>query len=209
MKRMKDVAYRGLLSVVFAISRCSDNRKEGRDSKEIPVEIVKVTKTVPVDTRNYMGTVKGVVSSSINFQVIGNVGRVLVGKGQKVREGQPLTMLDKATSENAYNVSAASLRQAEDVYVRMRTLHENRSLPNMKRVEVESKLEQARSMERTSRKDPEDRNPYASFGGVIGERMVEAGENARPEQPVFSLLRTGTVNVKIAISENGVATLDD
>ena len=51
----------------------------------------------------------------------------------------------------------------------MRTLHENKSLPDMKWVEVESKLEQARSMERISRKNLEDRNLYAPFGGVIGK----------------------------------------
>ena len=35
-----------------------------------------------------------VVSSSISFQVMGNVERVLVGEGQKVREGQLLAVLD-------------------------------------------------------------------------------------------------------------------
>ena len=97
---------------------------------------------------SYTHLVEEVVSSSISFQVMGNVERVLVGEGQKVREGQLLAVLDKATLENAYNASAASLRQAEDAYARMRTLHENKSLPDMKWVEVESKLEQARSMER-------------------------------------------------------------
>ena len=206
---MKGIVYGGLLSVVFVLSGCSGSQKEGRDSKEIPVEIVKVAKTVPADTRNYVGTVEEVVSSSISFQVMGNVERVLVGEGQKVREGQLLAVLDKATLENAYNASAASLRQAEDAYARMRTLHENKSLPDMKWVEVESKLEQARSMERISRKNLEDRNLYAPFGGVIGKRMVEAGENEQPRQPVFSLLRIETVNVKIAVPENEVATLGD
>ena len=192
---MKGIVYGGLLSVVFVMSGCSGSQKEGRDSKEIPVEIVKVAKTVPADTRNYVGTVEEVVSSSISFQVMGNVERVLVGEGQKVREGQLLAVLDKATLENAYNG--------------MRTLHENKSLPDMKWVEVESKLEQARSMERISRKNLEDRNLYAPFGGVIGKRMVEAGENVQPGQPVFSLLRIETVNVKIAVPENEVATLGD
>lgn len=94
---------------MFVMSGCSGSQKEGRDSKEIPVEIVKVAKTVPADTRNYVGTVEEVVSSSISFQVMGNVERVLVGEGQKVREGQLLAVLDKATLENAYNASAASL----------------------------------------------------------------------------------------------------
>ena len=159
---------------MFVMSGCSGSQKEGRDSKEIPVEIVKVAKTVPADTRNYVGTVEEVVSSSISFQVMGNVERVLVGEGQKVREGQLLAVLDKATLENAYNASAASLRQAEDAYARMRTLHENKSLPDMKWVEVESKLEQARSMERISRKNLEDRNLYAPFGDQAAMIKVAA-----------------------------------
>ena len=68
---MKGIVYRGLLSVVFVMSGCSGSLKEGRDSKEIPVEIVKIAKTVPADTRNYVGTVEEVVSSSISFQVMG------------------------------------------------------------------------------------------------------------------------------------------
>ena len=39
MKRMKGIVYGGLLSVVFVLSGCSGSQKEGRDSKEIPVEI--------------------------------------------------------------------------------------------------------------------------------------------------------------------------
>lgn len=177
---MKGIVYGGLLSVVFVMSGCSGSQKEGRDSKEIPVEIVKVAKTVPADTRNYVGTVEEVVSSSISFQVMGNVERVLVGEGQKVREGQLLAVLDKATLENAYNASAASLRQAEDAYARMRTLHENKSLPDMKWVEVESKLEQARSMERISRKNLEDRNLYAPFGGVTASAWLRRERTCSP-----------------------------
>ena len=141
---MKGIVYGGLLSVVFVLSGCSGSQKEGRDSKEIPVEIVKVAKTVPADTRNYVGTVEEVVSSSISFQVMGNVERVLVGEGQKVREGQLLAVLDKATLENAYNASQLPCDKRRTL-CRMRTLHENKSLPDMKWVEVESKLEQARS----------------------------------------------------------------
>ena len=55
----------------------------------------------------------------------------------------------------------------------------------------------------------EDRNLYAPFGGVIGKRMVEAGENVQPGQPVSPLLRIEAVNVKIAVPENEVATLGD
>lgn len=209
MKRMRSIVYGGLLSFALLMAGCSGGQKQERESKEIPVEALRVAKIVPSDTRSYVGTVEEAVSSSISFRVMGNVERVLASEGQKVREGQLLAVLDKATLESAYNASAAALRQAEDAYARMRTLHENKSLPDMKWVEVESKLEQARSMERIARKNLDDRNLYAPFGGVIGKRGVEPGENVQPGQPVFSLVRIETVNVKIAVPENEIATLGD
>lgn len=209
MNSMKGMMYCGFCTLLLFLAGCSGKRAEAGERKEIPVEIVRVTKTVPVDIRNYVGIVEAAATSSISFQVMGNVERVHVSEGQRVCKGELLAILDKTTLENAYNASAASLRQAEDAYARMKTLHENKSLPDIKWVEIESKLEQARSMEKISRKNLEDRNLYAPFSGIIGKRMVEAGENVQPGQPVFSLCRIETVNVKIAVPENEIATLRD
>lgn len=56
---MKGIVYGGLLSVVFVMSGCSGSQKEGRDSKEIPVEIVKVAKTVPGGYKELRGNGRG------------------------------------------------------------------------------------------------------------------------------------------------------
>lgn len=82
----------------------------------------------------------------------------------------------------------------------MKTLYENKSLPEIKWVEVQSKLQQAQSMESIARKNLEDASLYAPFDGVIGKRNVEAGENVQPGKPVFTLLDVGTVNIKIAVA---------
>lgn len=90
----------------------------------------------------------------------------------------------------------------------MKTLYENKSLPEIKWVEVQSKLQQAQSMESIARKNLEDASLYAPFDGVIGKRNVEAGENVQPGKPVFTLLDVGTVNIKIAVPEKEIPFID-
>ena len=206
---MKSIYYGGFFLITLILAGCSGKREEKPGRKSVPVEIIQAEKNMLPDTRSYVGMVEEVTASSISFQVMGNVEQVLVQEGEKVQKGQLLSVLDKTTLENAYNASAASLRQTEDAYARMKTLYQNNSLPEMKWVEVESRLEQARSLEKISKKNLEDRNLYAPFSGVIGKRMVETGENVQPGQMVFSLLDIKTVHIKIAVPENEIASLSD
>ena len=73
--------------------------------------------------------------------------------------------------------SRASLVQAQDAYDRMKTLYENKSLPEIKWVEVQSKLQQAQSMESIARKNLEDASLYAPFDGVIGKYKYHFDSN--------------------------------
>ena len=139
---------------------------------------------------------------------MGNVQEILVREGQKVHKGQLLALLNRATLQDTYDASRASLVQAQDAYDRMKTLYENKSLPEIKWVEVQSKLQQAQSMESIARKNLEDASLYAPFDGVIGKRNVEAGENVQPGKPVFTLLDVGTVNIKIAVPEKEIPFID-
>lgn len=206
---MKEVYNGGLLTLLLLLMSCSGGKSKQEEEKRIPVEIVKVSKSVPSDVRVYIGTVEEELASSLSFKVAGNVELVCVGEGQRVDKGQLLAVLDKATLENTYNASAASLRQATDAYDRMKILYDNKSLPDIKWVEMESKLEQAESAERIARRNLDDCKLYAPFAGVIGKRTVEIGENVLPGQSVFSLLQIGKVKVRIAVPENEIATLDN
>lgn len=138
---------------------------------------------------------------------MGNVEYIHVREGQQVSRGQLLASLEQSTLQNTYDAALASLKQAQDAADRMKILYENKSLPEIKWVEVESKLQQARSMESIARKNLEDACLYAPFSGVIGKRNVEAGENVQPGKPVFTLLNVATVNIKIAVPEKEISSI--
>lgn len=205
---MKVVNYAGVsLMVIFAVS-CSGQKNESAAEREIPVKVVEVVSSGFVNGQSYVGTVEEESASLLSFQVMGNVERIFVREGQQVSRGQLLASLEQSVLQDTYDAALASLGQAQDASDRMKILYEKKSLPEMKWVEVQSKLQQARSMESIAKKNLEDARLYAPFSGVIGKRNVEPGENVQPGKPVFTLFNVRTVNIKIAVPEKEISAIE-
>ena len=205
---MKLAAYTGIfLSALIWIS-CSGKKDENQAIRAVPVKVVKVSESSYINSRNYVGTVEAVSSSSLSFEVMGNVNKVFVTEGENVQKGKLLATLDKATLQNSYNASLASLKEAQDAYNRMKSLYDNGSLPEMKWVEVQSKLQQAVSMEQISRKGLKDAGLHAPFSGVISSKSIEPGMNVMPGIEVMQLADISTVNIKIAVPEKEISRVN-
>jgi len=205
---MKLSAYVSIVICAILFSNCTRKRGQSETDKVTTVKVVKVTTTAIQNGRNYVGTVEANSSSSLSFQVIGNVSKVLVSEGERVTKGKLLATLDRATLQNTYNASLATLKQAQDAYDRMNILHESGSLPEIKWVEVESKLQQAQSMEQIARKNAKDTGLYAPFSGVIARKNVEPGMNVMPGVEVMQLADINSVNIKIAVPENEITGIE-
>ena len=205
---MKLVAYTGILLSALIWISCSGKKDENQAIRAVPVKVVKVSESSYMNSRNYVGTVEAVSSSSLSFEVMGNVSKVFVTEGENVQKGKLLATLDKATLQNSYNASLASLKEAQDAYNRMKSLYDNGSLPEMKWVEVQSKLQQAVSMEQISRKSLKDAGLYAPFSGVISNKSIEPGMNVMPGIEVMQLADISTVNIKIAVPEKEISRVN-
>lgn len=205
---MKLVAYTGILLSALIWISCSGKKDENQAIRAVPVKVVKVSESSYMNSRNYVGTVEAVSSSSLSFEVMGNVSKVFVTEGENVQKGKLLATLDKATLQNSYNASLASLKEAQDAYNRMKSLYDNGSLPEMKWVEVQSKLQQAVSMEQISRKSLKDAGLRAPFSGVISSKSIEPGMNVMPGIEVMQLADISTVNIKIAVPEKEISRVN-
>lgn len=170
-------------------------------------------KTITVEKRNiasdysYVGTVEETVGTMLSFEVSGNVQRIYVDAGKSVRKGELLAELNQASLKNMHEAALASLNQAKDAYTRYEQLHNQGSMPEIKWVEVESKLRQAESAESIARKNLDDSRLYAPFDGVIGSRSVDPGMNVMPGEPVLKLVDIRKVNIKISVPENEISRI--
>lgn len=203
---MNKKKYLAGIVLLLCCTACNDSNTQEK-SEQFPVKIVKADLLHKQETYNYVGVVESNYSSSLSFQVAGQVASVYVNKGQLVKKGDLLAELDADNLKSAHEGTLATLRQAEDAYNRLNQLYENKSLPEIKFVEVQTKLEQARSMERIAARNLQESKLYAPFSGIIGERTVNPGENSIPGVTVMTLLNMDEVKIKVSVPESEISRI--
>lgn len=227
--------YLFLLIGVLAVISCSENKKVEQKAPT-RVETIVVSPGMMDNAQTYVGIVEEREATAVSFTSMGVVKRILVKEGQVVRRGQLLAEMDPTTSSNTVEVAHASLNQAKDMvkqaeatynqakdaYDRMKLLHDNGSLPEVKWIEAETRLAQATSAlntarsgvasaaatEKIARKGLADTRLYAPVSGVIGKRQVVAGETALPSQAVVNILDISTVKVKVSVPETEIGSIN-
>ncbi|KAA6300780.1 MAG: Solvent efflux pump periplasmic linker SrpA [Candidatus Ordinivivax streblomastigis] len=195
-----------IIAATLFLAACTGKTETEKQEKIIPVKVMEITVSTTNSEKNYVGTVEESLSTSLGFSGMGTVEQVLVSEGQTVRKGQLLAKLDGGTAQSSYDAAQATLHQAQDAYDRMSKLHENGSIPDIKFVEVETGLQQAKAQATRAKKALDDCHLYAPHSGIIAERSVEAGANVMPGLSVFKLVSVDKVNIKISIPENEIGT---
>ena len=204
---MKKKAYI-LCTVLAALCMMACSGKEKKQNTDV-LKVTTETVCLSSDTApaSYVGVVEEGTSVAVSFTGMGMIRQVHVSEGQAVRKGQLLAEMDKTQAENALAMAQATHKQATDALERMRKLHENKSLADMKWVEVQSKVEQAEASLSAARKMLEDCNIHAPIDGVVGKKSLSAGETALPSQPVVSILSIRKLKVKVSIPEREIAVI--
>ncbi len=207
MKKLKQFAY--CLSIgAITLAGCTSgarNTSKSEAGRPVKVKVQKLETASGSAGQSYIGTIEESVSVPLSFLVTGTVEKVLADEGQNVSKGQLLAVLNSESYQNAYQVSLSKQKQAEDAYNRLEPVYKKGSLPEVKFVEIETGLEQAKSLTSISAKNLKDCKLYAPSSGTIGKRMIEPGMSIIPGNPVFQLVKIEKVNVKIPVPENEIS----
>ena len=202
----------GLL-VLLALSSCSEKKPGStglqKDGVKAPTRVKTEVVTSAIDSRGqtYVGIVEEREATAVSFTGMGVVKRVLVGEGQAVSRGQLLAEMDDTQARNLLSGAEAQMAQANDALERYQMLHDNGSLPEVQWVEIQSKVAQAKSQLEVAKKNLADCRLVAPVSGIIGHKMVGAGETALPSQAIVDILDISTVKVKVAVPEAEVSNI--
>ncbi|MCR4994566.1 MAG: efflux RND transporter periplasmic adaptor subunit [Bacteroidales bacterium] len=183
--------------------------KEERREKapvRVKTELVGKSLTTTVATGGeYVGVVEENQATAVSFTSMGTLKRMAVSEGQSVARGQLLAEIDDTQARHLLTTAEAQSRQAEDALQRYSQLHEQGSMTDAQWVEIQSKVEQARSQLAIARKNVSDCRLLAPVSGIIGRCNLSAGETAMPSQAVVTILDISTVKVKCAVPEGEIA----
>ena len=205
--------YLPLFLLLLVMSACSSNGSGDKNAKnnqsKAPIRVLTevVTPTAGDGAQTYVGIVEENEATAVSFTSMGVIKRLLVNEGQAVGKGQLIAEMDDTQARNMLSAAQAQMEQANDALQRYGLLHDNGSLPEVKWVEIQSKVAQAQAQLEVAKKNLADCRLTAPVSGIVGRKLVGAGETAMPSQAVVNILNINMVKVKVSIPEAEISSI--
>jgi RND family efflux transporter MFP subunit len=197
-----------IISIILIFTGCSKEAENiSLNNTVVDVKVEQVKNITGSEEIAYSGTIEESESIPLSFSVVGSVSRVLVSEGDFVKKGQLLAELNDETYNNAYEMSSALQKQAEDAYNRLLPMYKNGNLPEIKFVEVETGLQQANAATSIAKKNIDDCRLYSPVDGIVGRRSIEPGMSAIPNLTSISIVKIDKVFARVPVSENEISSV--
>ncbi len=195
------------LLAIISISQigCGDSSSNKLSNTPVNVEVISTTNYDGKQEIAYSGTIEESETTPLSFSGMGTVARVFVSEGDFVKKGQLLAVLNDETYKNAYEMSLASQKQAEDAYKRLQPMYKNGNLPEIKLVEVETGLQQAKAASAIAKKSLDDCKLYSTVDGIVGKRSIDPGMNVMPGLAGINIVKIEKVFARVPVSENEIS----
>lgn len=204
MNKIKIIA---TVIVVTFFASCGNKNEKNKDIAPLSVETEVVGSSSTSTNRTYVGVVEESSSTAVSFTGMGVVTNMNVSEGQIIARGQLIAKMDPTQTQNALHAAEAQMKQANDALARLKQLHDTNSLPDIKWVEIQSQVEQAKSQLGIAQKALKDCNLVAPVGGVVGKKLISTGETALPSQAVCTILNINNVKIKVSIPEKEMSSI--
>ena len=204
---MKKVLF--TLAAVVLLAGCSKKSKYSYlTDKPLPVEIEVVGESSKMVEDTYVGEIKAKVDISLVFPLGGQITGIFVKSGDRVKAGQLIATVDSTQAKALLESAEAMHAQAVDAYNRLKPLHAEGGISDLKWVEMETNLEKARSMVISSRKRFEDCALRASQDGIVNMKTnIDVGQHVGFGQPIGSLMDLSGFCVEFTVPESEVGEL--
>lgn len=208
MKNKKYELYAFLLVSGFLIQSCSEANIERKEKdKPVVIEVSSVKENNGEDEIAFSGTIEESEVVPLSFSGLGTISKVLVTEGEFVKKGQLLAELNEETYRNAYEMTCATLKQADDAFKRLEPMYKNGNLSEVKFVEIETALQQAKAANAIAKKSLNDCKLYSPIYGVVGKRNIEPGMNAMANLTSINIIKIEKVFAKVPIAENEISNV--
>lgn len=173
----------------------------------VRVEVMKVRTDSAAVTKAYVGTVQAGRTVLLSAKHSGTLAELPVKKGDRVKAGQVLARIESQTVRSSHEMAHATLAQAEDGYRRAEQVHKSGSIADVKMVEVQTKLTQARAAAASADKALEDCTIKAPFDGYADDVLSEQGVELDILSPLVRIVDLSSCEVHFSVPEGEVGSL--
>ena len=182
-----------------------------------------------------VGTVSAKTVSTISSKLMGAVKEILVREGDRVKKGDRLANIDDrqvnamlrqakaalAEARRAETAASAGAELASATYARYQNLMKDESTSPQEFDEIKSRYQQAQAglaaaKQRVKQAEAalfstvvssKDAVILAPYNGTIRAKMIDVGDLATPEKPLFTIETTGNYIVDLVLPEQYIQTI--
>lgn len=173
----------------------------------ISVEISVIEQSSDNNLRNYVGTTKSEMELPVSFLLGGKLTGIYVKNGQHVKKGTVIARVDATSAKSIHDAALATLNQAEDGYNRLKQVHDEGGIPDVRWVQMETDLEKARQTEITARKHLNECTLIAPQEGFISMDKHTTGENMLPTTPFCRIIDMNKMIVEFSVPEKEIGII--
>lgn len=192
---------------LIAVSCADKGTRKTTENEPVNVGVMTVTPMCAQYYNVYVGEINASGSAVISSNHSGILEAINVEQGSKVSRGEVLAEVKSKNVLASYEISHATLRQAEDGYERVKKVHESGTVADVKLVEIETQLAKATAAARSSEESMEECRIKAPFNGTVSDVLVEQGIHVNPGTPILKLVDLSTIEVSIPVPEGEIGKI--
>lgn len=168
----------------------------------VTVEVMEAAVEPFVDGVTLTGNVEADRDVIVSAEEGGVIREILVPKGRRVAEGQPLIRIDARILQAQLDQLTAEARLAEETWQRQRKLWEEDSIGSeLSYLQAKYRAETAAANERLARTRLERTTIRAPIAGVLDDRMVEVGSTVAVGTPVVRIIDADPLKIEAGVPE--------
>ncbi len=202
-----------LAFALIMMGACGEYNDEAQQETIIPVHVSSV-ETGPIDRSiRYMGTVSGERDVRLFSRIPDKIIEMRADEGDIVTDGEVMAIVENKVlkeaidqAEAALRIARANLNNMEREYNRAQRLYDEEAISRQQFDQIDTQFENTEaSLEQANASLTQAQENYnysyirAPFDGIINERFLELGDMAAGGVPVFSIIQTENVKVKINV----------
>ncbi|MCT4614966.1 MAG: efflux RND transporter periplasmic adaptor subunit [Marinifilaceae bacterium] len=185
-----------------------------KESSNVKTKKLRPVKYTQINTGNEGNKIQfpGVISESrevkLSFLVGGAIQDLRYREGDFVKKGTVVAVIDPVDYRFAYNAALAAFNNAEAEMERYEKLYNKKGISKSVYDRVTREFKMAKSNMEAKKNQLAYTTLKAPFSGYIQTKFVEKSEKVGVGHPIYTLIDTKTLKVKVGLSESDFLNFD-
>ena len=195
--------------VAVAAACIRTNRQESESDALTGVRVMVVDEVSSVHYRTYAGEAEALRSVMLTAPYPGRLSALSVVKGGRVGQGDVVAEVESDAVKSSYEMSQASLKQAEDGYERLKKVYGSGGIPEVKMVEMETAMAKAEASAYAAEKALEACMVKAPFDGTVGDIFCHQGEELQVAAPIIKIVDEKSIEIRFSVPESEISGISE